>query len=118
MRAGAYRCRRSSRRLPWAADGDFGVNYERKVEAMDSLAGSTPSFYDEGESRRKRTRLIVALVLIGFALAATWYAFTHRGTGAATAEGADGAAAQSVPNVTVVIPGRVPLHRRWFSQRP
>lgn len=107
MRAGAYRCRRSSRRLPWAADGDFGVNYERKVEAMDSLAGSTPSFYDEGESRRKRTRLIVALVLIGLALAATWYAFTHRGTGAATAEGADGAAAQSIPNVTVVIPGRV-----------
>ena len=83
------------------------MNYERKVEAMDSLAGSTPSFYDEGESRRKRTRLIVALVLIGFALAATWYAFTHRGTGAAPAEGADGAAAQSIPNVTVVIPGRV-----------
>ena len=88
------------------------MNYERKVEAMDSLAGSTPSFYDEGESRRKRTRLIVALVLIGLALAATWYAFTHRGTGAATAEGADGAAAQSIPNVTVVIPGGCRCRRR------
>jgi RND family efflux transporter MFP subunit len=81
----------------------LGVNYERKVEAMDSLAG-TQSYYQEADdSRRKRTFLIVALVLIALALGATYYAFTH-GKGAADA-GGQGAAA--IPNVTVVIPGRV-----------
>jgi HlyD family secretion protein len=79
------------------------VNYERKVDAMDSLAG-TQSYYQEADDgRRKRTFLIVALVLIALALAATYYAFTH-GKGAADAEG-QGAA--TIPNVTVVIPGRV-----------
>lgn len=79
------------------------MNYERKVDAMDSLAG-TQSYYQEADdSRRKRTFLIVALVLIALALGATYYAFTH-GKGAADAEG-QGAAA--IPNVTVVIPGRV-----------
>ena len=79
------------------------MNYERKVEAMDSLAG-TQSYYQEADdSRRKRTFLIVALVLIALALGATYYAFTH-GKGAADA-GGQGAAA--IPNVTVVIPGRV-----------
>ena len=52
----------------------IGVNYERKVDSMDSLAG-TQSYYEEADSRRKRTRLIVALVLIGLALAAAWLAF-------------------------------------------
>jgi len=81
------------------------VNYERKVDVMDSLAGSAQSYYDEADSRRKRTRLIVAMVLIALALVATWYAFTSIKGGAAdgAAAGADGAAA---PNVTVVIPGR------------
>ncbi|USI79503.1 MULTISPECIES: efflux RND transporter periplasmic adaptor subunit [unclassified Sphingopyxis] len=70
---------------------------------MDSLAG-TQSYYQEADdSRRKRTFLIVALVLIALALGATYYAFTH-GKGAADA-GGQGAAA--IPNVTVVIPGRV-----------
>lgn len=81
------------------------MNYERKVDVMDSLAGSAQSYYDEADSRRKRTRLIVAMVLIALALVATWYAFTSIKGGAAdgAAAGADGAAA---PNVTVVIPGR------------
>ena len=79
----------------------FCVNYERKVDSMDSLAG-TQSFYEETDSRRKRTWLIVALVLIALALAATYYAFT---SGKAAAD-ADGAAA-AAPNVTVVVPGRV-----------
>ena len=35
------------------------MNYERKVDVMDSLAGSTQSYYDETDSRRKRTRLII-----------------------------------------------------------
>lgn len=82
------------------------MNYERKVESMDSLAGSTPSFYDEAESRRKRMWLIVALVLIAVALAATWYGFSSRKSGAAGAGGAaageDGGA--TIPNITVVIP--------------
>ena len=79
------------------------MNYERKVEAMDSLAG-TQSYYQEADdSRRKRTFLIVALVLIALALGATYYAFPL-GKGAADA-GGQGAAA--IPNVTVVIPGRV-----------
>ncbi|WP_081997207.1 efflux RND transporter periplasmic adaptor subunit [Sphingopyxis fribergensis] len=70
---------------------------------MDSLAG-TQSFYEDADnSRRKRTFLIVALVLIALALVATWYAFTQS-KGAADVEG-QGAAA--MPNVTVVIPGRV-----------
>jgi hypothetical protein len=45
------------------------VNYERKVDSMDSLAG-TQSFYEETDNRRKRTRLIVGVVLIVLALAA------------------------------------------------
>ncbi|WP_425057402.1 efflux RND transporter periplasmic adaptor subunit [Sphingopyxis panaciterrae] len=81
------------------------MNYERKVDVMDSLAGSTQSFYDEANNRRKRTRLIVALVLIALALAAAWFAFKQGvGDGAASA---DGAATTNIPNVTVVIPGRV-----------
>jgi RND family efflux transporter MFP subunit len=84
------------------------VNYERKVDSMDSLAGSTQSYYEEAESRRKRTWMIVALVLIALALAAAWYGFS---SGKDAAAGADGAAAgaageASVPNITVVIPGR------------
>jgi len=79
------------------------VNYERKVDVMDSLAG-TQSFYEDADnSRRKRTFLIVALVLIALALAAAYYAFTHS-KGAADVEGQGGA---TIPNVTVVIPGRV-----------
>ncbi|WP_407699085.1 efflux RND transporter periplasmic adaptor subunit [Sphingopyxis solisilvae] len=80
------------------------MNYERKVDSMDSLAGSTQSFYEEAESRRKRTRLIIAVVLIALALAAAWYAFTSNKGGAAGADGKGGAA--SVPSITVVVPGR------------
>ncbi len=84
------------------------MNYERKVDVMDSLAGSTQSYYDEADTRRKRTRLIVALVLIALALAATWYAFSSSKDGAAGADGAaaGGEAAAAVPSITVVIPGR------------
>jgi RND family efflux transporter MFP subunit len=82
---------------------DFGVNYERKVDSMDSLAG-TQSFYEEADdSRRKRTRLIVAVVLIVLALVAAYYAFSS-GKGAADAGGGEAA---TVPNITVVVPGRV-----------
>jgi HlyD family secretion protein len=84
----------------------IGVNYERKVDSMDSLAG-TQSYYEEADSRRNRTRLIVALVLIALALAATWYAFSSSKGGAAGGEGAAGGpGAASIPNITVVIPGR------------
>lgn len=80
------------------------MNYERKVDSMDSLAG-TQNFYEETASRRNRTRLIIAMVLIALALVATWYAFSAgKSDGTATA---DGAAAQNIPNVTVVVPGRV-----------
>jgi HlyD family secretion protein len=84
------------------------VNYERKVDVMDSLAGSTHSFYEETDSRRKRTWMIVALVLIALALAAAWYGFSSTkgdaaGAGGAAEGGANGA---TVPNITVVIPGR------------
>lgn len=79
------------------------MNYERKVDSMDSLAG-TQSFYEQADdSRRKRTRLIVAVVLIVLALAAAYYAFSG-GKGAAADAGGQQAA---VPNVTVVVPGRV-----------
>ena len=66
------------------------MNYERKVDVMDSLAGSTQSYYDEADSRRKRTRLIIAVVLIVLALAAAWYAFSSSKGGAAGANGAPG----------------------------
>ena len=84
------------------------MNYERKVDSMDDLAGSTQSYYEEADSRRQRTWLIVALVLIALALAAAWYGFSSGkadavGTGGAAA-GAEGEA--SIPNITVVIPGR------------
>ncbi|WP_420822518.1 efflux RND transporter periplasmic adaptor subunit [Sphingopyxis lindanitolerans] len=82
------------------------MNYERKVDSMDSLAG-TQSFYEETDNRRKRTRLIVAVVLIVLALAAAWFAFSSvKGDGAAPA---GGPGAQAVPHVTVMIPGRVPV---------
>lgn len=83
------------------------MNFERKVDAMDSLAGSTQSYYDEADSRRKRTRLIIALVLIVLALAAAWYAFSSSKDGAAGAGGAAGGeGAAAVPSITVMIPGR------------
>ncbi|WP_168455006.1 efflux RND transporter periplasmic adaptor subunit [Sphingopyxis microcysteis] len=83
------------------------MNYERKVDVMDSLAGSTQSYYDEAESRRKRTRLIIAVVLIALALAAAWYAFSSSKEGAAGAGGAAGGeGAAAVPSITVMIPGR------------
>ena len=81
------------------------MNYERKVDSMDSLAG-TQSYYEEADNRRKRTRLIVAVVLIALALAAAWFAFSG-GKGDGAAAGAGGPGAQNVPNVTVMIPGRV-----------
>ncbi len=83
------------------------MNYERKVDVMDSLAGSTQSYYDEADSRRKRTRLIIAVVLIVLALAAAWYAFSSSKGGAAGANGAPGGeGAAAVPSITVVMPGR------------
>ena len=84
--------------------GEFGVNYERKVDSMDSLAGSTHGFYEEADNRRKRTRLIIALVLIALVLALAWYAFSaSKGGGDAAADGGAGAAA--APTVTVMVPG-------------
>ena len=84
------------------------MNYERKVDSMDSLAGTQSFYEDEADNRRKRTRLIVGVVLILLALAAAWFAFSGaKGDGAATAGGAGGPGAQTIPNVTVVIPGRV-----------
>ncbi len=80
------------------------MNYERKVNAMDSLTGSTQSYYEEASNRRKRTWMIVALVLIALALAAAWYAFSANK--AATATAAAGAGAAAVPSITVVVPGR------------
>lgn len=82
------------------------MNYERKVDSMDSLAGSAQGYYDEADSRRKRTRLIVALVLIALALAAAWYAFSFSKNAAAESAAAGGEGGVSIPNVTVVIPGR------------
>ncbi len=83
------------------------MNYERKVDSMDSLAG-TQSYYEEADNRRKRTRLIVGVALIVLALAAAWFAFSSaKGDGAASADGAGGTGAQAIPNVTVVVPGRV-----------
>ncbi|KTE10138.1 efflux RND transporter periplasmic adaptor subunit [Sphingopyxis sp. H115] len=79
------------------------MNYERKVDVMDSLAGTQSYYEDADSSRRKRTRMIVALVLIALALGAAYYAFTH----GSDAAGADGQGAAAVPNVTVVVPGRV-----------
>jgi len=82
--------------------GEFGVNYERKVESMDSLSGSAQEFYEEADDRRNRKRLIIAVVLIVLVLAAAWYGFSATKSGDPAA--GDGAAA-STPTVTVMIPG-------------
>lgn len=82
---------------------------------MDSLTGTTQSYFDEQDSRRRRRRLIIGLVLALLVLAAAWFAFSgSKGRDAATASkgaaagapGADGEAGKNVPNITVVIPGR------------
>ena len=82
------------------------MNYERKVDSMDSLAG-TESFYEADDNRRKRMLTIAAVALIAVILLGVWYAFAHSKGADAAAGGAGGAGAQNVPNVTVVIPGRV-----------
>jgi RND family efflux transporter MFP subunit len=82
------------------------VNYERKVDSMDSLAG-TESFYEADDNRRKRMLTIAAVALIAVILLGVWYAFAHSKGADPAAGGAGGAGAQNVPNVTVVIPGRV-----------
>ena len=94
--------------MPARRDGEFDVNYERKVDSMDSLAGSTQSFYEEADNRRKRTILIVALVLTAIVLAVAWFAFGSgkAGDGAASGGAAGAAAGASTPTVTVMIPGR------------
>lgn len=94
--------------MPTRRDGEFDVNYERKVDSMDSLAGSTQSFYEEADNRRKRTILIVALVLTAIVLAVAWFAFGSgkAGDGAASGGAAGAAAGASTPTVTVMIPGR------------
>lgn len=79
------------------------MNYERKVDSMDSLAG-TQSFYEEQDNRRKRMLTIAAVALIAIVLLGVWYAFAHNRAGD---DAASGAGAQNIPNVTVVIPGRV-----------
>lgn len=73
---------------------------------MDSLAGSTQGYYDEAVSRRNRTRLIIALVLIALALAATYYAYSFSKKAAAESAAADSESGVTIPNVTVVVPGR------------
>ncbi len=82
------------------------MNYERKVDSMDSLAG-TESFYEADDNRRKRMLTIAAVALIAVILLGVWYAFAHSKGADTAAGGAGGAGAQNVPNVTVVIPGRV-----------
>lgn len=78
------------------------MNYERKVEPMDSLAGSSQSYYAEQQPARSRRLVIGALALIALALVAAWWAFSSGGPAAAPAD----AEATAVPNITVVIPGR------------
>lgn len=80
------------------------MNYERKVDVMDSLAG----YDDEAGNRRRRMLLIVAIALILAALAAAYFAFSAgKGDGAAAAGGsAGGPSSESIPNITVVIPGK------------
>lgn len=82
------------------------MNYERKVDSMDSLAG-TQSFYEDQDNRRKRMLTIAAVALIAVVLLGVWYAFAHSGGDDAAAGEAGGAGAQNVPNVTVMVPGRV-----------
>ncbi|OHD00808.1 efflux RND transporter periplasmic adaptor subunit [Sphingopyxis sp. OPL5] len=71
---------------------------------MDSLAG----YDDEAGNRRRRMLLIVAIALILAALAAAYFAFSAgKGDGAAAAGGsAGGPSSESIPNITVVIPGK------------
>lgn len=79
------------------------MNYERKVDVMDSLAG----YDDEADNRRRRMLLIVAIALILAALAAAYFAFSAgKGDGAAAGGSAGGPSSESIPNITVVIPGK------------
>ena len=67
------------------------MNYERKVDSMDSLAG-TESFYEADDNRRKRMLTIAAVALIAVILLGVWYAFAHS-KGADTAAGGAGGVA-------------------------
>ncbi|MGQ2930574.1 MAG: efflux RND transporter periplasmic adaptor subunit, partial [Sphingopyxis sp.] len=70
---------------------------------MDSLAG----YDDEADNRRRRMLLIVAIALILAALAAAYFAFSAgKGDGAAAGGSAGGPSSESIPNITVVIPGK------------
>ena len=90
---------RHSHAMVGAGAEEFGVNYERKVESMDSLAG----YNDDAGNRRGRMTLIIAIVLIAVALIGAWMVFAgDKGKDAGAADGA-----QNVPNITVMIPGRV-----------
>ena len=75
------------------------MNYERKVESMNSLAG----YNDDAGNRRGRMTLIIAVVLIAAVLIGAWMMFAgDKGKDAGATENV-----QNVPNVTVMIPGRV-----------
>lgn len=77
------------------------MNFERKVEPMDSLAGSSETYYAQQQPARRRRYLIGALVLAAVILFAAWKIF---GAGASDSE--DDKEKAVIPAVTVVVPGR------------
>lgn len=82
------------------------VNYETKVTPMDQLTGAGYGYQPDTSARRRRI-FIGGLILLVLIVAGAWWAFSPKDPApGAAAGGVGGAAAGSIPNVTIVIPGR------------
>ena len=79
------------------------MNLERPLHSSDPRPYD--SVIDDGTAGKKRRRLIAAVVLIAALLFGAWYAFGRKdaaAAGEAAAKGED----ESLPTVTVIVPGR------------
>lgn len=78
------------------------MNLERPLHPSDDRQHTY--VVDDGTAAKKRRRLILAIVLIAALLAGAWYAFGRKD--AAASDAAEKGKDESLPTVTVIVPGR------------